>query len=358
MTLTEVSYFSRKLAPFGVLLFVIMLILFYSFKLIFLFGELNTAKVSTLNPIFKELKPIEFMEASSSAGYSYIMDTVEGEPVTATDAAKVFLIPEKKFRFGYKEKISLIAKNFGFEGSSLEYVLSPKKTEGIFQDGKKKLEIDITNFNFKYEQDITRSPELFETNGIPDKESAQNKAVDFLKSFDRYPDDLALGRMNVIFMQYDKESSKTAILEDNKGANMVEVDFYRADIDQYPIVSPKYYNSQNYVTMVHKGDKGYEVVRAQIRFFEKSDAQVGIYPIMDGKSAFEMLATGSGHIVSGKPSQSEGQIAIKRMFMGYYDPDIYQQYLQPVYVFLGDNNFVAYVSAVTDEYLIDHSRLK
>lgn len=61
-----------------------------------------------------------------------------------------------------------------------------KKTEGIFQDGKRKLEIDITNFNFKYRQDIVRSPELFETNGTPDKESAQNKAVDFLKSLDRY----------------------------------------------------------------------------------------------------------------------------------------------------------------------------
>ena len=358
MTLTEVSYFSRKLAPFGILLFVVMLILFYSFKLIFLFGELNTPKISTLSPIFKELKPIEFVEASSSAGYSYIMDTVEGEPVTATDAAKVFLIPETKFRFGYKEKISLIEKNLGFEGASLEYVLSPKKTEGIFQDEKRKLQVDITNFNFKYEQDIINSPELFETNGTADKESAENKAVDFLKSFDRYPDDLAKGRMNVIFMQYDKESSKTAILEDNKGANMVEVDFYRADIDQYPIVSPKYYNSQNYVTMVQIGDQGYKVVGAQMHFFEKSEGQVGIYPIIDGKTAFDMLATGSGYIVSGKPTESQAQIAIKRMFMGYYDPDVYQQYLQPVYVFLGDNNFVAYVSAVTDEYLIDHSRLK
>ena len=40
------------------------------------------------------------------------------------------------------------------------------------------------------------------------------------------------------------------------------------------------------------------------------------------------------------------------MFMGYYDPDIYQGYLEPVYVFLGTDNFVAFVPAVIDEYLI------
>ena len=38
------------------------------------------------------------------------------------------------------------------------------------------------------------------------------------------------------------------------------------------------------------------------------------------------------------------------MFLGYYDPDVYQEYLQPMYVFLGDNNFVAYLPAITDDY--------
>lgn len=358
MTLTEVSYFSRKLAPFVILLFVVMLIIFYSFKLILLFGQINTPQISTLNPIFKELKPIEFTEASSSAGHTYIMDTVEGEPVTATDAAKVFLMPETKFRFGYKEKISLIAKNLGFEGSSLEYVLSPKKTEGIFQDSKRKLEVDITNFNFKYRQDIIHSPELFETNGTPDKESAENKAVDFLKSIDRYPEDLALGRVFVTYMQYDKESSRTAILEDNKGANMVEVDFFRKKIDDYEVVSPNYHNSQNYVIMVQMGDQGYQVVGAQVQFFEKSEAQVGTYPVIDGKTAFEKLATGSGYIVAGADIQDK-EIPITNMFLAYYDPETYQQYMQPIYVFWNQKlNFVAYVPAITDEYILSYSTVK
>lgn len=355
MTLTEVSYFSRKFAPFAILIFVIVLILFYTFKLMFLFAELNKPKVVEINPIFKEIRLLELPEATPSSQHTYVMDTVEGEPITATEAAKVFFIPKSPFRFGYKEKISVIAKTLGFEGNGLEYQLSAKKTDAIFEDKKRKFVIDINNFNFKFDQDITRSPELFQKPAIPDKESAQNKAIDFLKSFDRYPTDLAKGRMNVIFLQYDTVSSRTAVLEDNKDANMAEVDFYRADIDQFPIVSPKYFNSQNYVTMVQTVN-GYQVVGAQMQFFEKSEGQVGIYPIIDGQTAFEKLATGSGFIVSGA-NLPQKQIPIKRMFMGYFDPNTYQEYLQPVYVFLGDNNFVAYVPAVTDKYLIDYSKL-
>lgn len=353
MTLTEVSYYTRKLAPFVVLIFVVLLIMFYTVKLFFLFSQLNQTPVVEINPVFKELKPIKFANATSSATHSYIIDTVEGEPVTATETAKVFLLPKSEFRFGYNEKMYLMAKNLGFDPSVKHTLMN--KTDAIFQDDKRKFRVDITNFNFKFDQDITRSPELFVNPAVPVKEDAQNRAIDFLKSFDRYPEDLAQGRMNVIFLQYDTVASKTAVLADSNGANMVEVDFYRSDIDSYPIVSPTYFNSQNYVTMVSTA-QGYEVVSAQVRMFEKSEAEVGLYPVIDGKTAFEKLATGSGYIISGADIPKK-EIAIKRMFLGYYDPDSYQDYLQPVYVFLGDDDFVAYVPAVTDQWLIDYSKL-
>lgn len=41
------------------------------------------------------------------------------------------------------------------------------------------------------------------------------------------------------------------------------------------------------------------------------------------------------------------------MFLGYFDPDVYQEYLQPVYVFIGDDDFVSYVPAVSGEYLVE-----
>jgi len=76
MTLTEVSYFSRKFAPFIILIFVVFLIMFYSVKFFFLYSELNKSKIVELNPIFKELKPLEISEATNSAGHTYVFDTI------------------------------------------------------------------------------------------------------------------------------------------------------------------------------------------------------------------------------------------------------------------------------------------
>jgi GTP cyclohydrolase III len=39
------------------------------------------------------------------------------------------------------------------------------------------------------------------------------------------------------------------------------------------------------------------------------------------------------------------------MFLAYLDLDAYAEYVQPVYVFLGNDNFVGYVPAIDDKYL-------
>lgn len=353
MTLTDVSYYSRKMAPFGVLVFVVLLILFFFVRLIILLTPPPAAPEPEVNPVFKEMRPLKITDASPSANHTYVIDTVEGEPVTATSTAKVFFIPPAQFRFGYQEKMYLMAKTLGFSPDIKHRLIG--KTEAEFTDTSKTLRVDITNFNFKFDTDIQHSPGLFVSNGTPDKDDAQNRAIDFLKTIDRYPDEFAQGRTNAIFLQYDKVSSRTAVLQDSRDANMVEVDFYRQDIDQFPIVSPHYFNSQNYVTLVYSNG-GYVVVSAQVRFFEKSQAEVGLYPVLDGKTAFQKLATGSGYIVSGA-NITRDQISIKRMFLGYYDSDVYQEHMMPVYVFLGDDNFVAYVPAVTDRWIIDMSKL-
>jgi hypothetical protein len=37
--------------------------------------------------------------------------------------------------------------------------------------------------------------------------------------------------------------------------------------------------------------------------------------------------------------------------LAYYEPVTLTQYLQPIYVFKGDNNFIAYVPAISDKYI-------
>ncbi len=309
---------------------------------------MTPAPVTTIytNPIFGKINPPELSQATSSAGFNFTLDTVEGVPVTATSAANVYFIPDTPVRFGYQDKISLIAKNFGIDTSTVQYTLSGR--EAIFQDGGSTLKIDIGNFNFKYDGDIAVSS--LQVGSVTKSETdIVNDATNFLKSVGRYPQELATGTTNVIYLTYDLSQGNFVNVERAGQASAVEVDFYRPSVNGIDIVTPKFFNSQNYVVMSYSSDTP-TVIKAQINFFEKDDSQFGVYPVISGDAAWAELKSGKGLLVAGRAGVKN--ISIKKMGLYYLDPDTYQPYLEPVYVFIGDNDFVAYVPAVNGNYLV------
>jgi len=347
MSLTELSYWFRKFLPFGVLFCLISLIIFYSFKLYFIYLEANKPVILYTDPIFGKIDRPVIPHATASGGLQFVLDTVEGTPVTATEAAKVYFMPNATTKFGYREKIYLIAKSFGFDTNKIKHKLTDKIAE--FDAEGKKLTIDVSNFNFKYESDIKTNTFITGSVNISKKE-IENKAINFLKLIGRYPEELSKSTTNVIYLKYDPELGDFGNIEKVREASAVEVDFYRPSIDDYAIATPKFFSSQNYVIMTFNGSEP-KVIRAQISFFEKSDAQFGVYPLKTGDEAWAELQKGGGMIIAGQ--EHIKKVTIKKMGLYYLDPDVYQTYLQPVYVFIGDDDFVAYVPAIKNDFLTE-----
>lgn len=313
--------------------------------------ESSQPKTILTETIFGKIDPPLISEATSSANFEYILDTVEGVPVTSTETAKVYFIPKPATRFGYREKIYLMAKTFGIDTEKVKHSLNGNIA--TFADGQQTLTIDIGNFNFSYESkfDSTDSASLSRSGFyIPSKKEIENRAIDFLKTIGRYPDELAKGSVDVTYLKYNPSFQSYTNVSGKVEANLVEIDFYRPDLDGIPITTPRFFNSQNYVIMLFKED-GFKVVKSRISFFEKSDTQVGIYPIKTGEVAWNELVSGKGKVISARLGAKN--ITIKNMKIYYLDPDTYQPYLQPVYVFYDDKDFVAYVSAVANEYLTE-----
>ena len=244
-----------------------------------------------------------------------------------------------------------MAKAVGFSPET-NYALTG--TEAVYENGSQRLKVDISNFNFTFDLNFEQQPEIFDNTIIPDEINILNYAIEFLRKMNRYPSELAQGTNNVIYLKYEPTTKEFNVVENISDANVVEIDLFPPDIGVYPIVPPKYFNSQNYVVMVFK-PRGYQVIKAQIKHFSKDIESAAPYPLKSGDLAWEELKNGKGTIVSS--GQNTNQITIREMFVGYYDPDIYQPYFQPVYVFLGDNNFAAYVPAIQEEYvkMIDES---
>ena len=125
MSLTELSYYFRKFLPYFILSCLIFLIFFYSVKLTLIYLEANKTVTIYTNPIFGKVSLPEIPKSSSSAGLKFTLDTVEGAPVTATDTARGFFMPQYNPRFGYSEKIYLMAKSFGFDTEAVKHQLFP-----------------------------------------------------------------------------------------------------------------------------------------------------------------------------------------------------------------------------------------
>ncbi|HLL60378.1 MAG TPA: hypothetical protein VK338_01555 [Candidatus Nitrosocosmicus sp.] len=355
MSLTDASYYFRKILPYTVfgLIFVVILYFFIKVFLAYLdakpkplvfnptWGILSKPQIT--DPADTSKQPIEFPDAE------FILDTIEGQPITATDTAKVYFLPESPTRLGYVQNAYLIAKTFGFS-PDIKYQLQGQNL--TFEDDKRKLSIDVSNFNYSFEYKFATQPELFENTSIPDEIRIKEKAKTFLRTLGRYPEELARGKEQVSLFNYNKDTQEFTKVDNVDDANAVEVDFFRPDIDGFSILTSKYLFSQNYIVMVFHEDEP-TIVKAQIKFFEKEEQTVGTYPVKTGDQAFEDLKNKKGLIVS--PGSNQGAIMIKKMGMGYFDPDFYQQYLQPVYYFIGENGFVAYVPAVVDQYISTES---
>ncbi|MCL5432856.1 MAG: hypothetical protein M1524_01950, partial [Patescibacteria group bacterium] len=73
------------------------------------------------------------------------------------------------------------------------------------------------------------------------------------------------------------------------------------------------------------------------------------YPIKTADESFSDLQRGDAYIVS--YDGTDPNIKIKNVYLGYYLGDTEQDYLMPIVVFEGNDNFVAFISAIKNEWL-------
>ncbi len=354
MSLSEFSYYLRKYGPVAIL-GLILFVLFFMIVSLTLKTLTNRPVQQVFTPAFGRLTANHFtMKIDYPANPQFTIDNIEGRPITATLSAAIFYIPPPITRFGYVQNISLMAKAAGFNTEQEKYILND--TAATFENAQQKLDIDIRNFNFTFETKFESQPDLFASTTIPGEQVILEQAKTFLRKMDRYPEVFSAGTEHVIYLRFDPITKSFNVVDKFEDANVVEVDYFPPDVDGFPIVAPKYFNSQNYVVMtfIPQGSKSAipKILKAQIKYFDKNP-EGHAYPVKTGDEAWQELISGKGTIVSA--GENSNKITVRQMFMGYFEPDEYQEFFQPVYVFLGDNNFAAYVPAVATGYIATES---
>lgn len=347
MTLSQLSATVRRAFPFIVVAIIAVLMLYAGAAILISKNRKAQNETITLNTKFGKLPPLTLEETLPFPEVPrFVLENVEGRPVTATAAAAIYFVPNPRTRFGYLSTMYQMAKAVGFDTTVTSHSITGDT--GSFKDETRDLSIDVKTFNFTYSTQYELRPELFDLPQFRPEESIISDAKDFLQKMDRYPEILAQGNEHAIYLHFDASTKEFTPVKSSRGANVVEVDFFIPDFDPYPIVSPKYFTSQNYVVLTYAAGVP-QVIKAQIRNFEYDKNSIGSYPIKTGDQAFEDLKNKKGFIVGNQNPSST--IKITDMYLAYLDNQLYSPYLQPVYVFLGENSFVAYVAAVQDEWV-------
>src|SRR3989344_6099435 len=155
MSLTQLIKYIKKFGPLALLGVIIFFILFYSIRVALILNKNRQGENIVLNPVFGKLTKPEIPISTTSAGFKFQIDTIEGKPVTATKSANVYSLLPASTKFGYRDRISMMAKNLGFENSN---TYNLQEDTAYFINDMRSFDVKITNFNFIYKYQYEKDP--------------------------------------------------------------------------------------------------------------------------------------------------------------------------------------------------------
>lgn len=293
---------------------------------------------------FGKLPTIPFPEQKQE-NISYTLDTLTGFLPNFPDREKIYKIAiDPPTLLGLdKTRKKVLAIGFNSDGTRL----SEETYQWVDQieSLQRKVIMNIFSSDFTLSSSYLVAPSSLVFSGQDEVDNSPKVAKDFLSQMSILPKDIDEEKTKVTtYSTAGSLLTQTSKISDTK---IVKVDFFQNDQNKLPI----YYDKAPSSTMtflVGKGKNGLIVVGA--RFFHKNISETNSdYYIKTASEAFEELKAGKGYIAN-KPDNTV-EFSIKKVFLAYYMGAEQQEYMMPVVVFEGSNDFVAYVSAVKDEWI-------
>jgi len=294
---------------------------------------------------FGVLPPLAFPEQGQIATKQYVLETPNGRFPEFSDRAAVFFMPKTAPSLLNHEKALQLATKLG-------YVFPPATVDErtyrftLTEPLVSTLDLDIQDLTMTLQTDYLNRPDLLLKTESLTKFDAISSVKKYLTTAGTLTPDVATSAGEVIYLKSSGgEVTSAAVAAD---AQYVEVNLNRPPV----IGKYKLYTSE--------GDKG--VIRAVVAplkgmtdtivylrnaYHPIDESFFHTYPLRPVREAWNALQNGDGFIAQG--AQLEKAV-IRDVTLGYYEDLEGQMYLQPIYVFSGDNGFLAFVPALSSQF--------
>lgn len=343
MSLTYTAYATRKLIKFGGIFVV-------GFTVTWMLASAGISAYKKAHPAYVPpdvkygiLSKIVFPDKKFDKK-NFIEELANDAFPSYSDQAKVYIITRPDNTFLALEEDTKTAKEMGFNDDPVQI------SDGVYkftnQTLNQTLTMNVLQGSFQMQYPYQNDQMLLNPTAMPAKDEAISAAKDYLTSAGKLPDDLNNGDNKVTYWKIGLNglTSVSSLSE----ANIIKVDFFRQAMDNnLKVVSADVNSAQVSVLVSGSTVQGKRIVEVNYNYSEVDRELYSTYPIKTTAEAWADLKAGNYWPAA---DVSGSDVAIKNVYLAYFEPVTLTNYLQPIYVFEGDNNFTAYVSAVTDKY--------
>ncbi|MFC1626749.1 hypothetical protein ACFL1P_00930 [Patescibacteria group bacterium] len=347
-SLTTVAYQTRKTINWSILAVIVYVILrLFWGGLIIMWLTLFPPKPPPPNHAFDKLPSLEFPERSDiPENITFTLETIEGSVPMASDSAYVYFMPKPAANLLAITTTQDFAKKMHFNPTPI------RETKNIYnffdnEFSLRKLQYDIVSNNFILRYNFENDIGIFREKQFKNPESAISETRALLQNRNIYVPDLANGYAKLMYLKLT--GNKLFPTTSLTNADALKVDLFRGPVGDMEVMTP--FPDDGQVSIIYSGSNNDKKRLVQLAYtFWPADYNVNAtYSLKTSEQAWQDLQSGVGYIAR---APSEGTEAIVRdVYLAYYDTFDPQMYMQPIYVFEGDHEFLGYVHAINPDWV-------
>jgi hypothetical protein len=352
-SLTETTYYTRQALKYGI----ILIIAFFVLKFSLVEGRKMLLVLFPPTPpppdmCFGKILAIEFPSTGAAPIFSPKLETTDYQLPTFPNTAKVYFMYTPSSDIFAWERAKTWAKQIDFT----EEPEQETEFDLIFRNQatfRKVLKLNVLSRNFSLLSDYQNDFTLARQKNAPDRNEAISEAERFLKKAGVYTEELGQGAKEVIYFRFDPPNleSVNAVSE----ADLTLVNFFRKEIEnsateKIKIMPPNPRKSLVSVLVSGSTDHNKKILEVNYIHYPLSRQTFCTYYLKPIETAWKELQNNQVYLAD-FGQNFDGRVIIRRIYLAYFDPfstpaQNESLYLQPIYVFEGDRDFMAYVSAI------------
>lgn len=352
-SLTETAYFTRQALKYGI----ILIIAFFVLKFTVVEGRkmLLTLFPPTPPPpnmCFGKIPAIEFPSKGTTPVFSPKLETTNYQLPTFPNTARVYFMYTPSSDIFAWERAKTWAKQIDFT----EEPEQETEFDLIFRNQatfRKILKLNVLSGNFsilsEYQNDLT----LAGQKNAPDKNGAISEAERFLQKAGVYTQELEQGAKAVVYFRFNPPNLEP--VNTVSEADLALVNFFREEIEdseteKIKIMPPDPRKTLVSVLVSGSTDHNKRILEINYNHYPLSRQTFCTYYLKSIETAWEDLKNNQAYLAD-FGQNFDGRVIIRKIYLAYFDPfstpaQNESLYLEPIYVFEGDRDFMAYVSAI------------